>query len=59
MLRGHDPEGEHDPVGEHELEQRNLKEAGHTLSVLLWLGSSVNTSLVSILGLTQLDLPFP
>lgn len=28
-----------------------------TPTVLLWLGSSVNTALVSALGLTQLDLP--
>lgn len=48
-----------DPKGERELEQRSLKEAGQTLNVFLWLGSRVNTSLVSVLGLTQLNFPFP
>ena len=50
----------HDSEGEHELEQGDLKEAGTpTPTVLLWLSSSVNTALVSGLGLTQLDLPSP
>lgn len=41
----------HDPTGEGGLQQGNLKEAGS-----VWLDSNVNTSLVSVLGLTQLDL---
>lgn len=45
VLTGHDPEGER------ELQQRNLKAAGQSCSV--WPDSSVNTSLVSVLGLTR------
>lgn len=55
LLRG----AGHDSEAERELERRDLREAGQTPTAPLWQSSSVNTALVSGLGLTQLDLPSP